>query len=83
MSNYKKNLNILRSTLKEKIKNKKVSLRNTIITKKLIGLTFHIHNGKTFKFLNLKKEMVGFKFGEFIKTRVTYNINKKKKKKKK
>jgi ribosomal protein S19 len=26
--------------------------------------------------------MVGFKFGEFIKTRVTYNINKKKKRKK-
>jgi small subunit ribosomal protein S19 len=49
------------------------------------GLTLSVYNGKSFIKLNIKENMVGFKFGDFIfskKTPVYFNKKKKKKKRK-
>lgn len=57
--------------------------RNSSIIPKFMERTFKIHNGKTFKEINVTREMLGHKFGEFFKTRVGFEFKKKKKKKKK
>ena len=44
------------------------SRRSTIIPQ-FVGLTFQVHNGKTFVPVNVSEEMVGHKFGEFAPTR--------------
>jgi small subunit ribosomal protein S19 len=44
------------------------SRRSTILPE-FIGLTFQVHNGKTFVPVNISEEMVGHKFGEFSPTR--------------
>lgn len=56
--------------------------RNSSITPKLIEQTFRVHNGKYIKNVTVLKEMLGHKFGEFFKTRATFEYKKKKKKKK-
>lgn len=60
---------------------KKIS-RNSSIIPKFLEQTFKVHNGKIFKDVIVTKEMIGHKFGEFSKTRVTFEFKKKKKKKK-
>jgi small subunit ribosomal protein S19 len=57
--------------------------RNSSIIPKFIGQTFRIHTGKIFKEILVTKEMLGHKFGEFVKTRIDFEFKKKKKKKKK
>jgi small subunit ribosomal protein S19 len=44
------------------------SRRSTILPQ-FIGLTFQVHNGKTFVPVNVSEEMVGHKLGEFAPTR--------------
>ena len=44
------------------------SRRSTIIPQ-FVGLTFQVHNGKTFVPVNVSEEMVGHKLGEFAPTR--------------
>ena len=61
---------------------KKIS-RNSSIIPKFIDQTFRVHNGKIFRSVTVTKEMLGHKFGEFSKTRSTFEFKKKKKKKKK
>ena len=61
---------------------KKMS-RNSSIIPKFVEQSFKVHNGKTFKDINVTKEMLGHKFGEFFKTRLEFEFKKKKKKKKK
>jgi small subunit ribosomal protein S19 len=61
---------------------KKIS-RNSSIIPKFIDQTFKVHNGKVFKDVSVTKEMLGHKFGEFSKTRSTFEFKKKKQKKKK
>ena len=48
---------------------KKVWSRRSAITSVLIGKTVLIHNGKEFKKLLVKREHLGFKFGEFSLTK--------------
>ena len=48
---------------------KKVWSRRSAITSFLIGKTVLIHNGKEFKKLVVKREHLGFKFGEFSLTK--------------
>ncbi len=43
--------------------------RSSVILPPMIGLTFEIHNGKTFQKLLVQENMVGHKFGEFALTR--------------
>ena len=60
-----------------------IASRNSVIVPKFINKTFHVHNGKQLKKLVILDEMSGHKFGEFFKTRATFEYKKKKKKKKK
>jgi len=47
------------------------SRRSTIIPE-MVGLTFHVHNGKKFIPLFVTENMVGHKLGEFAPTRTFY-----------
>ncbi len=44
--------------------------RRSTITPDFVGLTFHVHNGKTFIPVFVTENMVGHKLGEFAPTRV-------------
>lgn len=43
--------------------------RRSTITPDFVGLTFHVHNGKTFVPVYVTENMVGHKLGEFAPTR--------------
>jgi small subunit ribosomal protein S19 len=55
--------------------------RNSEITPKFLGLTFKVHNGKSYTEISITEEMVGHKFGEFSPTRAKFSFKKKKSKK--
>jgi len=55
--------------------------RSSTIVSDFVGLRFRLHNGKEFIPLLISSDMVGYKFGEFVPTRVRYEFKKKKKKK--
>ena len=55
--------------------------RASVISSGFVGLRFRVHNGKTFFPLFIVPEMIGYKLGEFVSTRVRYEFKKKKKKK--
>lgn len=57
--------------------------RNYEITPNMLGKTFKAHNGKTLVKLNISDEMIGYKVGEFIPTRVKFMFKKKRKTNKK
>lgn len=48
---------------------KKVWSRNEKISSNLIGKSFLVHNGSSFKNVFITREKVGFSFGEFSFTR--------------
>ena len=48
----------------------KIWSRNSVIPFFLIDKTVIVHNGKIFKKLYISREKVGFKFGEFIFTKI-------------
>lgn len=50
-------------------KNKKIWERQSVIGSNLIGSNVFIYNGKDFKKLQITREKVGYKFGEFSFTR--------------
>lgn len=68
--------------LKKRQKNLKIWSRQSTIPENLIGVTVFVHNGQSFKNLNITREKVGFKFGAFIKTRTKPSMTKIKKNKK-
>ena len=70
--------NIIKNLNKKKL-HPKIS-RNSIIIPKFLGLKFNIHSGKNFLEIQVSKEMVGHKFGEFSPTRKKFSFKKKKKK---
>ena len=43
--------------------------RRSMITPEMIGLTFHVHNGKLFMPVYVGENMVGHRLGEFAPTR--------------
>ncbi len=43
--------------------------RRSMITPEMIGLTFHVHNGKLFMPVYVTENMVGHRMGEFAPTR--------------
>jgi len=43
--------------------------RASMITPEMVGLTIHVHNGKTFLPVSVVENMVGHKLGEFAPTR--------------
>lgn len=57
-----------------------IASRNSEIIPKFVGKTFKIHNGKTYFDVKITKEMIGYKFGEFVFTRSVFSFKKKSKK---
>lgn len=43
--------------------------RRSMITPEMIGITFHVHNGKLFMPVYITENMVGHRLGEFAPTR--------------
>ena len=43
--------------------------RRSMITPDMVGLTFHVHNGKLFMPVYVTENMVGHRMGEFAPTR--------------
>jgi len=54
------------------------NLRQAIILPQFVGLTFCIHNGKTFLKVKVTEAMIGHKLGEFSPTRKRFSFKKKK-----
>lgn len=44
--------------------------RRSMITPEFVGLTFMVHNGKTFNSVFVTENMVGHRLGEFSPTRI-------------
>ena len=55
---------------------KKTKNRNLKILPSHISKTIQVYNGKTFVNVFVKKEMVGYKLGEFSKTRKAFKFKK-------
>ena len=45
--------------------------RGTVINMEMVGKTFFVHNGKDFRRIKPSTLMVGHKFGEFARTKLT------------
>lgn len=65
---------LLNINTKQKIK---LFNKNLLILPEYLNKTFEIYNGKKFIILNIKDNMVGYRFGEFINTRAKYKYKKK------
>jgi small subunit ribosomal protein S19 len=57
---------VLRSGAKQVIR---TWSRRSMITPEMVGLTFHVHNGKLFMPVYITENMVGHRLGEFAPTR--------------
>ena len=57
----------------------KTTSRSTVILPFLIGKTVQVYNGKFFIPITISEEMVGYKLGEFVLTRLRHVYKKKKK----
>jgi small subunit ribosomal protein S19 len=62
----------------EKKKHLKIFSRNSYILPQFINLNFKVHNGKSFINLSITKNMIGYKFGEFVPTRKKFSFKKNK-----
>jgi small subunit ribosomal protein S19 len=75
--------NVLKKVIEIKKREKKnykpirVYSRNFIIFPSFVGLFFEIHNGLKFITIEIKENMIGFKFGEFVFTRKMTKTKKK------
>jgi len=65
------------------LKKQKTWCRSSIIPSTFIGRKILVYNGKEFKSLFVSREKIGFKFGEFIFTRINNKRKAKVKKSKK
>jgi small subunit ribosomal protein S19 len=74
-------LNSSLQTLKNKNMVIKTYFRKLEITRDLIGYTFMVYNGNSFRKITIQSKMIGHKLGEFSPTRKKPSTKKKKKKK--
>jgi small subunit ribosomal protein S19 len=51
------------------VKDIKTTSRASVITTEMVGLTIGVHNGKTYFPLSINEQMIGYRLGEFVKTR--------------
>jgi small subunit ribosomal protein S19 len=56
-----------------------INQRSSAISSFYLGKLVKIHDGKNFKILNVTRDKIGYKFGEFSYTRKMYEKKKKKK----
>nr|QEH58576.1 ribosomal protein S19 [Piridium sociabile] len=47
----------------------KIFSRNFIIYPGFLGMSFYVYNGKRFKVLTIDKLKIGYKLGQFIRTK--------------
>jgi ribosomal protein S19 len=66
-----------------KKKKYKIKYKNNIISPIFINKKIDIYNGKFYQSINVISSMVGYKFGEFIQVKTSYNYIHLKKSKKK
>jgi len=52
--------------------------RSSQILSDFVGFSFQVHDGRTYRPVNVTEDMVGHKFGEFSYTRQRYSYKKKK-----
>lgn len=55
---------------------KKLKNRNLIVSPLYVGKTIFLHNGKKFEKIIIKKQMIGYKIGEFVQTRKKFKFKK-------
>lgn len=74
----------------KKLKNIKTKSRTSTIVPSMLGKIIHVYSGRYYIPLEINEDMVGFKLGSFIFTRLPHihknknkNVNKKGKKRKK
>lgn len=51
------------------VKEIKTTSRASVIITEMVGLTIGVHNGKAYIPLNVNEQMIGYRLGEFVKTR--------------
>ena len=56
-------------------KSKKIFSKSSTIPAILLYQTVQVYNGKVFKSINITREKIGFKFGEFVNTRKSKKTN--------
>ena len=56
-------------SIEKKKKNLETHCRDMLILPNMVGLLLKIHNGKEFTLVEVKKEMIGHRLGEFALTR--------------
>jgi len=61
--------------------NNSIVSRNSKIIPKFLGLTFKVHNGKSYQEITVTEDMLDHKFGEFSFTRKKFSFKKDKLKK--
>ena len=71
MTRSKWKYNLIKTSLRQKDSNQTIKIwkKNEAIPNFLIGKNILIYNGKIFKKINVTRNKVGYKFGEFITTR--------------
>jgi ribosomal protein S19 len=50
-------------------KKKNVWFKGTVVLNSMVGLFFFVYTGKIFKRILVTRKMVGYKVGEFVRTR--------------
>jgi len=63
--NIEKKMKAVKNKNQEEIK---TWARSSVITPKMIGYTFAVHNGREFISVQVREDMVGHKLGEFART---------------
>ena len=75
-------LNVLKKRKVKKYLKVNIWSRNSAIPYCFIDRTVFVHNGKIFKKITITREKIGYKFGEFVFTKIKNKPKKKKEKKK-
>lgn len=71
MTRSKWKFNLIKTSLRQKYSNQTIKIwkKNESISQFLVGKSVFVYNGKLFKKINITRNRVGYKFGEFINTR--------------
>jgi len=70
MRNFDKIEKFIKRCERFKAKNKRIKthLRDIVIVPKLVGLTIHVYNGKSYIEVQINHQMIGHRLGEFSHT---------------
>jgi len=71
-----KNFDLSRLSLAINNNVKKLRNRNSVILPLHVGKVIFLYNGKNFEKIVIKKQMIGYKIGEFVQTRKKFTFKK-------